>query len=228
MPGASSVAAHWPVGSAVGSAPATVAPRMATVVPSTSVRAGRNASAASRPRPTTASGGSAVGRRRDGAEGAGQRRAAEVEGVVVRHRRHVDARGGKRGEGARGCLEDVPLAGRRLSAAPDRGLEVHDRDVGRGQGARRRGQRGGRVVQPALAARPRSGRHPRPRSSAPAARRAGWGWARAAARPGTSAPRCWTASRTARPAPAGRSRPAVIASTASATGTAPRRNDVMR
>ena len=39
--------------------PATVAPRIATVVPSTSVRAGRNASAASRPRPTTASGGSA-------------------------------------------------------------------------------------------------------------------------------------------------------------------------
>ena len=53
------VAAHWPVGSAVGSVSAMVAPRVATTVPSTSATAGRNASRTSRPMPTTASDGSA-------------------------------------------------------------------------------------------------------------------------------------------------------------------------
>ncbi len=53
------MAAQCPVGSAVGSWSATVAPMVATTVSATSIRAGRNASSTSRPIPTTATAGSA-------------------------------------------------------------------------------------------------------------------------------------------------------------------------
>ena len=169
VPAASSVAAHCPVGSAVGSVPAIVAPIVATTVPSTSVSAGRNACVGVRSEPDD--GERRVGGRRgvDGRERAGQRLPAVVEGVVVGHRRHVDAGGGERLEGGRRSLEGEPLVRFGAAAASHRGLQVDDRDVGGGQGLRwpEPAPWPGRRAGPA--GRPRSGRRPPPRSSAASA-----------------------------------------------------------
>ena len=97
-------------------------------------------------------------RRVDGVEHGGEGAAAEVEGVVVGHGRHVDARGGERVEGGGRRLERVALAGLGTAADADGRLEVDDGEVGGGQRRRRWGQRVARGRRAGPAARPRSGR----------------------------------------------------------------------
>ena len=86
----------------------------------------------------------------DRGEGAGQRFASEVDGVVVGHGRDVDACCGQRGQRGLRRLEGEPLPGLRPATLTDRGLEVDDGDVrgGQGRGPGRQGGGDGIVVQP--------------------------------------------------------------------------------
>ena len=147
MPGRSSVAAQWPVGSAVGSWSATEAPIVATsgaadVVDRRRERLVGVATDADDLQRRVRPGGVA-----DRPERAGEAAAAVVEGVVVGHGRHVDPGSGERGERRWSRGEGEALARLGPPTRADRGLEVGDREVRGRQGVGRGRERGGGVAQ---------------------------------------------------------------------------------